>query len=172
MLRMRWFLILFVVLVTLVGCATTPPIPANLASVTQDPDAYRNQRIEVTVPVIDNPPPAGNTYRTWSFIMGSPETGSVMVYRSGYNPSAIDKAYKLVEEARQAGQPVTMTGKVRVGPYGALRSGMEIDLETVSYNGTEINARSGPYVGNYYYYSPYFYTGPTFFIVGHHHHHH
>ncbi len=170
MLRMRWFLILFVALVVLAGCATTPPVLANLASVTQDPEPYRNKRIEVTAPVLDNPPPAGNTYRTWSFVTGSPESGSIMVYKSGYNPSTIDKAYKLVEEARQAGQPVTITGKVRVGPYGALRSGMEIDLETVSYNGTEINTRSGPYVGGYYY-SPYFYAGPTFFIVDHHHHH-
>ncbi len=168
--RTRWFLILFSVLMTLAGCATTP-IPSNLPSVMQDPAAYRNKTVEITAPVLDNPPPAGNTYRTWSFIVGSPETGSLTVSRSGFNPSTIDKAYRLVQEAWQAGQPVTITGKVRVGPYGALRSGIEIDLATVAYDGVVINARSGPYVGQYYYYSPYFYMGPTFFIIGHHHHH-
>lgn len=143
------------------GCASTP-IPATLTDISENPQEYRNELVTVTAPVLSNPAPSGDIFRTWTFTIGSPETGRIMVTESGYNPTTINKAYNLVAEAVKDEAPITVTGELRVGPYGALREGEEIDLESVSYKGTTIATEEGPYEGGYYYpgYAPFFYPGP------------
>jgi len=166
MMKIRWFPILFVAFITLAGCATTPPIRTDLTSIQQNPGEYRNKKVEVTAPVLQNPPPIGSSYLTWNFALGSSETDIIRVTKAGYNPATIVRAYTLVEEARRAGQPVTITGKLRVGPYRALRSGMEIDLDTVGYGEIVIDTNRGPYVNGYYPYPPPFFWDYPFYPYG------
>ena len=160
--KRRHILIISLVTLTIGGCASAP-IATTLTAVTENPAQYRNEKIELTAPVIDNPPPTGDLYRTWTFVIGHPEKGRILVTEAGYNPATINKAYHLVDEAERAGAPVTVTGKLRIGPYESLRSGAELDLDSVSYGNTTIDTDEGPYTGGYYspyYYSPYYYRGP------------
>jgi len=159
-----------VVLMLVGGCASTP-IPTSLPEVVANPNQFKNKYIELTALVVQNPPPQGNDYRTWSFTVDGSGTYRLMASEEGFNPSTIDKAYLLVEEARKAGEPVTITGRLRVGPYRELISGMEIELVTVRYRTTEIHTDKGPFV-----YYPYYYPGPVFldfgyYYYGHPHHH-
>lgn len=139
-----------------------------MPAVVENPELFKNENIELTVPIIDNPRPQGSTYRTWSFTVGGNADYRIMVSEEGYNPSTIDRAYYLVEEARKAGEPITITGKLRVGPYRELESGMAIELKSVQYRDTRINTDKGPFVRNYNY--PY-YRGPVFLHFGYHYHH-
>ena len=142
------------VLVAVFGCASTP-IPTDFPAIAENPDAYRNKRIEITGPVLENRPPRGDEYRTWAFTMGSSRTYRIMASEEGFNPSTIEKAYNLVEEARQAGDDLTVTGKLRVGPYRELESGMEIELDSVRYKDVEIRTDKGPFIRSRYPYYPY-----------------
>ncbi len=150
------------------GCAT-PPIRTDLASITDNPLQYKNKRIQVSGPVLENSAPEGDEYRTWSFVLGGEKTYRIAASEEGFNPSTIEKAYRLVEDARRAGEEVAVVGKLRVGPYQEIEAGIEIDLETVSYAGATINTDKGPFVRDYYY--PY-YPGPFFLHSGFHFHHH
>jgi hypothetical protein len=142
------------------GCASAP-IPATLTAISENPQEYRNELVTITAPVLSNPAPSGDIFRTWTFTVGSPQTGRIMVTESGFNPTTINKAYNLVAEAAEEGAPVTITGELRVGPYRALREGTEIDLESVTYKGITIDTDEGSYEGGYYpRYSPFFYPGP------------
>ena len=156
-----------VLLMAAFGCAS-PPIAAELSAVVENPGEYRNRRIEITGPILENRPPQGDEYRTWTFSIGSSETYRIMASEEGFNPSTIEKAYHLVEQARQAGDAVTVTGKLRVGPYREIQSGMEVELDSVRYRDTEIRTDRGPFVRTYY---PYDYYWPPFWSPGFHHHH-
>lgn len=161
------YLLALAVLITATGCASTP-IATDLAAVTANPKQFRNEYIQITAPVLENSAPQGDDYRTWSFSIGESADYRIMASEEGFNPSTIDKAYRLVEEARRAGKPVTVTGKLRVGPYRELESGTELELVSIRYRDTEINTDRGPFVNRYYYY-PYSYHGPFFLHLGHHH---
>jgi hypothetical protein len=145
-------------LIGLAGCATSP-IVTDIVTVAANPVQFKNQLVELMAYVIENPPPTGDQYRTWTFVVGASGTGRIMVSEEGYNPSTIDKAYHLVEQARVAGEPVALTGRLRVGPYREIKAGTEIDLCSVSYKGTTIRTDEGPFTRDYYYY-PYY--GPPF----------
>jgi hypothetical protein len=156
-------ILLFVVFLFLSGGCATAPVPVTLSSLTEDPGRLRNKNVEVTAPVLDNPSPTGDLYRTWTFVLGGSEEGQITASEAGYNPATIDKAYHLVEQAKKAGAPVTVTGELKVGPHKALRRGAEIDLHSVSYAGRTIETDEGPYVDGFYapyYYSPFFYPYP------------
>ncbi|RJP63952.1 MAG: hypothetical protein C4532_20190 [Candidatus Abyssobacteria bacterium SURF_17] len=143
-----------IVLLIFTGCATVP-IPTDLSAVTQNPHQFKNERIVLTGYVIENPPPQGDEYRTWSFVIGSSD-GNLRVSEEGFNPSTLEKAHRLVEQARLANEPVTIAGRLRIGPYQEIVSGTEIDLESVRYKDTEINTDKGPFTKHYYphYYEP------------------
>ena len=151
------------------GCATTP-ISTTAPAIVADPGQFRNEYIAITASVIENPPPRGDRYRTWSFTIGEPGAYRIVVTEEGFNPSTIDKAYRLVEDARSAGEQVTITGKLRVGPYHELESGIEIELVSVRYLDSEISSDKGPFVGGAYY--PYSYRGPIFLHFGYYQRHH
>jgi hypothetical protein len=162
-----YILFLFLLVLLMGGCASAPKA-TTLTAIAENPDQYRNENVELTAPVLENPPPSGDLYRTWTFLIGHPERGRILVTEAGYNPATISKAYRLVDEAMRAGEPITVTGKLRIGPYESLRAGAEIELKSVSYGGTTIDTDEGPYVGGYYspyYYSPYYYRGP--YLWGH-----
>jgi hypothetical protein len=152
------------------GCASAP-VATDLETVEANPNQFRNRYIEITAPVLENPPPQGDQYRTWTFIVGASDTHRIMVSEEGFNPGTIEKAYRLVERTRKAGDDVTVIGRLRVGPYREIKSGAEIELSSVRYRGVEINADSGPFVTNYYYpyYDPFFYNGPFFWPHRHYH---
>ena len=155
-------------LLGMVGCASAP-IATDLPTIVKNPDQFRNARIEITAPVIENHPPQGDEYRTWTFAIGSSSAYRVTASEEGFNPSTIEKAYRLVEDARSAGDEVTVTGMLRVGPYREIESGMEIELDSVRYRGTEIKTDRGPFVREYY---PHYYHGPIFWHFGYHHYYH
>lgn len=159
------YLLFSVILANLVGCASLP-MATDLSEVMDDPHQFRNRRIEITAPVVENPPPQGDAYRTWTFIVGSSGTYRIVVSEQGFNPSTIEKAYRLVEEARRAGDEVTLTGRLRVGPYREIESGIEVELDSVRYRGTEIRTDKGPFVRHYRYYYPYYYDGPPMWHYG------
>jgi hypothetical protein len=163
------YLLSFATLIFLTGCASAP-IATDLSSIVENPDEFRNKRIEITGVVLDNPAPQGDEYRTWTFVIGSRRTYRVAASEEGFNPSTIEKAYRLVEEARRAGDEITVTGMLRVGPYREIESGMEVELDSVRYRDTEINTDRGPYVR--YYYPYYYHPDPFFYHYGHYHHRH
>ncbi len=150
-----------ILLLTTIGCASTP-VAVDLPTVTDNPRQFKNKRVEIRGTVLENFPPRGDEYRTWSFFIGSADDSRIMVSEEGFNPSTIEKAYRLVEEARTNGDEITITGTVRVGPYREFESGMEVELDSVRYRGIIINTDRGPYVGDYYPYHYYHYYRPPF----------
>jgi hypothetical protein len=160
--KSRWLIFLLSALLVTASCATKPPVRTSLSAITQNPAEYKDQNVQVTAPVLENPSPQGDVYRTWNFIIGSPETGRVLVTEAGYNPSAINKAYTLVQEAKTDGQPITVTGKVRVAPHKALQTGTEIDLRSVTYKGTTVTLEEGPFGTAYYPYPELWYARPMY----------
>jgi hypothetical protein len=163
--------LLFAILLMLVGGCASTPIPTTLSAVVADPYQFRNEYIEITAMVAQNPPPQGDDYRTWSFTVNGSSEYRLLASEEGFNPSTIEKAYHLVEEARLAGEPVTITGKLRVGPYGELESGMEIELVSVRYRYTEIRTDKGPFIHYPYYHGPVFLHFGYYYHHGHSHHH-
>lgn len=153
-----WRRIMFLLSFSLLlgGCASAP-IPATLAALSENPVRYRNQNVEITGLILNNPAPSGDLYRTWNFTIGSHEGERIRVTKAGYNPATIDKAYRLVSEAVKAGQPVTITGTLRVGPYKSLKQGAEIALRSVTYENVTIDTDAGPYTDGFYYPYPYYY---------------
>ena len=92
-----------------------------------------------------------------------------MASEEGFNPSTIEKAFHLVEKARQAGDAVTVTGRLRVGPYREIQSGMEVELDSVRYRDIEIRTDKGPFVRTYY---PDHYYWSSHWGYGFYHHYH
>ena len=142
------------------GCVSTA-IMTDLPTVVENPLLFRNKRVEITAPVIENSPPRGDEYRTWTFSIGELNSHRIMASEEGFNPSTIEKAYNLVEEARLKGDDVTITGRLRLAPYQGFESGMEIELDSVLYRNMEIRTDYGPYVEYYYpyyhhYYDPFY----------------
>lgn len=156
--KLQMTLFLLIVL-TFAGCATTPPVQVPLSSITEYPDQYRNENVEVTAHVLNNPPPTGDLYRTWNFLIGEPGE-RILVSEAGYNPSTINRAYHLAKLAQTDNKPITVTGKLRVGPHRALKTGIEIDLDTLSYMGTTVDLEAGPFSSVYRY--PYPYPYPSY----------
>lgn len=160
---------LFALILWTFGCASTP-IATNISTVAEDPYQFRNKRIEITAPVIQNTAPRGDEYRTWTSIIGSSESYQIMLSEEGFNPATIEKAYLLVEEARKKGDPITVTGRLRVGPYQDIESGLEIEVDSIQYKNVRIGTDRGPFVREYYYH-PYYYHGPILWPYRYHHHH-
>jgi len=160
--------LLLTILVGVFGCAS-PPIATDLTAIARNPGEYKNRRIEITGPVLENKAPQGDTYRTWTFTIGTSEAYHIIASEEGFNPSTIEKAYALVEKARRADDPITVIGKFRMGPYQDIRSGMEIELDSVRYRDIEIRTDRGPFVRTYYPYHHY-YWGP-YWGYGFHYHH-
>lgn len=168
--RAGYWLLSAVLLAFAAGCASTP-ISTTLPDIAEHPERFRNKYVEITARVIDNPPPRGDDYRTWSFTLDGTGDRHIVASEEGFNPSTIDKAYYLVEKARKAGEPVSVTGKLRVGPHNELGAGMQIELVGVRYGGTEIRTDKGPFVNRYYYGPPVFFHFGYFYHHGHHRHH-
>jgi hypothetical protein len=170
MVHVKHLILLIVFLIFMGGCASAP-IPTTLPAVVADPSQFRNKYIEITALVAQNPPPQGDDYRTWSFTVNGSGEYRLMASEEGFNPSTIDKAYYLVEDARNASEPVTITGRLRVGPYRELKSGMEIELVSVRYRDTEIRTDKGPFIHYPYYHGPVFLHFGYYHHYGHSHHH-
>jgi hypothetical protein len=148
------------------GCASAP-IVTNPATLAENPLQFKNRRIEITGPVLENYAPGGDEYRTWTFFMGLSGNSRIMLSEEGFNPSTIEKAYQLVEEARREGDEITVTGRLRVGPYEEFKSGKVIELDSVRYRDVEINTDMGPYVGDYYPYYYHYYPPPYWYYRHH-----
>lgn len=165
------YLLVAGLLAGIIGCASAP-IVTDMSAIVDDPGSFKNKRIEVSAPVLENSPPQGDEYRTWTFFVGSSSAYRVMASEEGFNPATIEKAYRLVESARETGDEVKIIGRLRVGPYREIRSGLEVDLESVEYGGFRVDTDRGPFVQPYYPYYPYHYPGPMFWYFGVHSYHH
>ncbi|UCD58376.1 MAG: hypothetical protein JSV16_04470 [Candidatus Hydrogenedentota bacterium] len=125
------------------GCATTAPVKLELNEVITNPQAHKNERVEVTGDVIDYEPARGDAYRTLQFTLGLGPDEKILVFSAGYTADAIAKASKLVEEAFRAREPITVAGKLRVGPEAETVGGVELRLERVEYRGRKIDVTRG-----------------------------
>lgn len=141
------YLLLLVTAVVVVGMASPATAKvADLAAVVENPHQFMGHNITVTAPIAENMVPKGGEYRTWSFMLDSCGTlGGLEAFESGFNPETIEKAYRLVEEARMKGDKVTVTGKVQES-----ETGWRFELASVRYGKTEINTDGAPFVEDYY----------------------
>jgi hypothetical protein len=122
------------------GCATVSPARVNVGDVLQHPQDYKNKRVELTGLVLDYKPAQGDVYRTLIFTLGPHPEGELLVVGTGYRAEAIAKASFLVEQAYEANEPITVSGKLKL-PKNAPP---ELRLETIRYKGQEIKVNKGP----------------------------
>ncbi len=125
------------------GCATTAPARLDLAEAVENPQAHKNKRVELTGHVVTYEPARGDAYRTLHFTIGYGPDEKIAVFSSGYTADAIAKASALVEEAFDAGEPLTVVGKLKVAPDAKTTAGAELRLESVEYKGQKIDVRRG-----------------------------
>lgn len=126
-----------------VGCATTPPARLDLSEAVANPQAHKNERVELTGHVITYEPARGDAYRTLLFTIGYGPDKKIAVFSSGYTADAIAKASALVEEAFDANEPLTVVGKLKVAPDAETAGGAELRLESVEYKGQKIDVTRG-----------------------------
>ncbi len=125
------------------------PMKMDLASVTQNPGQFDGKKIEITAPVEENTYPRGDEYKKWQFVLGSDKAG-IVVYEMGFNPATIVKAYYLVEEARKAGENVTVVGKFHAKPYERSEHGVKMQVDSVRFGDKVIHTDQGEFVPYYY----------------------
>ena len=122
------------------GCATMPPARVGVGDVLQHPQEYKNKRVELTGLVGDYKPAQGDVYRTLVFTLGRQPGRELLVVGTGYTAEAIAKASFLVEQAYEANEPITVSGKLKL-PKNAPP---ELRLETIRYKSQEIKVNKGP----------------------------
>ena len=146
--------------VALIGWASAATA-ADLTTVLEHPDQFFNQRIEITAPVVENAAPTGAEFKRWSFTAGASDA-KLAVSEAGFNPATIMNAHRLVEQARQAGDEITITGELERGD-----SGLIMKVDSVLHGDTRINTDEGPFVeefyGDCYPGSPLFYDGHLYY---------
>jgi len=126
-----------------IGCATTAPARLDLGEVVTNPEVHRNKRVELTGYVFDYEPARGDVYRTLYFTVGSSPEEKIGVGCEGYTAGAIEKASRLVEQAFEAREPITVVGKVRIETKDDTISRHELQLESVRYREQEIVVTRG-----------------------------
>jgi hypothetical protein len=137
--KTKLLLILVVASVALVGW-TAQATAADLETVTSNPDRFLNQKVEITAPVLENPAPQGAEFKAWDFVVGRAGHG-LPVYEKGFNPAVIVRAHRLVEQARLAGDDITITGTLKHGAYGPI-----VRLDSVRYGDAAMATDVGPFV--------------------------
>ncbi|RJP16046.1 MAG: hypothetical protein C4520_18695 [Candidatus Abyssobacteria bacterium SURF_5] len=141
--------------------STSSAMAEELSAVVKAPERYTEKRIELTAPVVLNPEPEGGEYKKWEFTIGSQQE-QLKVERKGFNPAVIVKGYQSAEEARRAGETVSLSGHLERTATGPI-----LELESLEYKGTTIHMNEGPFVdtvyGDCYPGSPKFYDGYTYY---------
>jgi len=154
------YLIAVVAALAVIGLSA-PAAAADLTMILENPQQYEGKQVTITAPIAENMVPEGGEYRTWSFVLDScGAAGLLTATESGFNPQTIEEAYRLVEEARLSGEPVTVTGTLEESALG-----MELALNTVEYAGTKVNTDGAPFVDTYWYGDD-GYPGPVYFYEG------
>ncbi|GAB4335306.1 MAG: hypothetical protein Kow0099_07660 [Candidatus Abyssubacteria bacterium] len=137
------------------------PTPTDLRSLVDKPERFAGKEVEITAHVSENQAPTGREYKRWSFLVENGES-SLEVYENGFNPATIVDGYRLVEEARLTGDPVTVTGRLRVD-----KQPMSLQLDSVRYGETRVDTDAGPFVQTYfadcYPGTPLFYDGYMYY---------
>jgi hypothetical protein len=124
------------------GCATADPARLDIPVVLENPQAHRNERIELSGYVIDYEPARGDTYRTLVFTLGGESGEKILVSAAGYSAEAIAKASILVREAYEASATITVTGKLTVAKNDE-SAVPELSLRTIEYGGQKIDVTKG-----------------------------
>jgi hypothetical protein len=162
------YLVVLLAALAMAGIASSA-MAVELAAVMANPQQFEGKEVTLTAPIAENRVPEGGEYRTWSFVLDScgAAGATVTAVESGFNPETLEKAYRLVEEARLKGDPVTMTGKLEEEKLG-----MRLELSSVQYGLSRVNTDEGPFVEDYYgddaypgtprFYAGYPYYGPDF----------
>ena len=127
---------------SLINCARIAPVQRDILEITANPQAHKNERIEVAGNVINYEPARGDAYRTLSFTMGVGPQEKIAVFIAGHNADAIAKASTLIGEAFEAGKSITAIGKVKIDSK-AEQAVPELRLESVEYEGRKIDVTRG-----------------------------
>ncbi|RJP67369.1 MAG: hypothetical protein C4532_14810, partial [Candidatus Abyssobacteria bacterium SURF_17] len=122
------------------------PSPADLGAVKDSPEKFKGKELEITAPIAENSAPVGAEFRKWSFVLDSCGKGGLVVEEEGFNPATIEKAYRLIEEARLKGDEVTVAGKLEEDPD----AGFRMKVVWVRYGDTKVNTDEGPFAEAYY----------------------
>jgi hypothetical protein len=138
--RLSWPAALLLAIAFSAECATVPPARVGVEDVLQHPQEYKGKRVELTGLVLDYKPAQGDIYRTLFFTLGRQPEGELLVVGTGYTAEAIAKASFLVEQAFEAHEPITVSGKLKL-PKNAPP---ELRLESIRYKGQEIKTTKGP----------------------------
>lgn len=152
-------LITLMVSVAVIGWATAAGA-ADLATVMKDPGQFLNKRIEITVPVVENSALQKGEFKRWTFTVGGADH-KLAAYESGFNPATITEAHGFVEKAREAGEEITITGKLKDG-----KSGLFVRLDSVRHGDTTIDTDAGPFAEDYQdcgIGAPQFYNGEKYY---------
>ena len=120
------------------GCARTAPVRLEPGDLVSNPRTHRNKRVELAGHVLDYEAPRGDAYRTFSFTVGLRPDEKIEVVCSGYTAGAIEKAARLVGEAFEAREAITVVGKVKIDSRAGAIPAYELKLESVHYKGQEI----------------------------------
>lgn len=127
-LRLSLVVLLPVVGVWASGCA--PPLKATISDVAQDPTRFRNKEVEVRGSVVRNVV-QGDMYATWSLTLAS-NGEEIVCHEEGWNTGVIRQAWDLAERARERGEEVSVTGRVRMR-YREMVHGERVDLRSIAY---------------------------------------
>jgi hypothetical protein len=142
------------------GCRSQP-IPTDVRTLVTSPEAFEDERVEVTAPVAENTY-ASDGAAVWRLRLGR-ETETILAIEDGMNAAVIRNASELADAAGRAGQPVTVVGIFRTGSHGAYISGARIELESIRYRDEAVDTDYGDW-SPYPYYGPYYWGwGPTFY---------
>ena len=146
--------------VALIGW-TSAATATDLTTVLEHPDRFLGQRIAITAPVVENSAPTGAEFKRWSFTAGSSDH-KLSVSEAGFNPATIMDAHGLVEQARRAGDEITVAGTLKTA-----ESELIMKMDSVLYGDTRINTDEGPFVdefyGDCYPGTPLFYDGHLYY---------
>ncbi|RJP19541.1 MAG: hypothetical protein C4520_12715 [Candidatus Abyssobacteria bacterium SURF_5] len=130
----------FLALAVFASCASGPPVRVGVDQVLDQPQAFKNERVELTGFVEDLKPVQGDVYRTLFFTLAGHPDGEILVSGAGYTAEAIAKASFLVQQAYEEHEPVTIVGKLKVDE----KAPPELKLESIRYRGQEVEIKSGP----------------------------
>ncbi len=132
----------FVVLVTVTvvaGCSSRPTArPVDIDRL--EAEQWEDRRITLTGQVDTLDWVLGEATGSFTFLLvGSQPQSEILCSESGYNVLVLAEVVNLLKRAHSNGFPVTVTGTLRVGPHGELRSGQRLEVDTISILGNEID---------------------------------
>lgn len=122
------------------GCRTSRPPATPLTFEDLSPDEWRDRRITLTGRVDGLDYAISGEQGSFTFaLVGSGPDETVLVSESGYNTLVMSEVVNLLTRAERRGVPVTVTGILRIGPFGEILAGSRLEIDTLSIEGNIID---------------------------------